>query len=160
MRPTERIRLCEADERADVLALLASCGLPADGLADHWETTWVALDSESRPGVTGSVALEFHGKAALLRSLATRADARGQGLGNALFEFALARAAERGVESVALLTTTAEPFFARRGFEKVSRDALPKSLQASAEFRGACPASATAMILRSGRLDGPPRPAY
>ncbi|MBX7183507.1 MAG: GNAT family N-acetyltransferase [Vicinamibacteria bacterium] len=152
MRPTDRIRLCEAEDRADVLALLASCGLPTDGLADHWGSTWVAVGPGSRPQVNGSVALEFHGQAALLRSLATRPDARGLGLGQALFEFALARAADRGVESVALLTTTAEPFFARRGFEKVSRDDLPGALQASAEFRGACPASAAAMILRSSRL--------
>jgi len=156
MRPSEPIRLCEPSERSDVLALLAACGLPTDGLGDHWGTTWVAVDpvGPSAPGaVLGSVALEFHGNAALLRSLATREDQRSKGLGQALFRFAMARAADRGVEAVALLTTTAEPFFARRGFETVSRDLLPESLRASAEFRGACPASAAAMVLRSGKLD-------
>lgn len=159
MRPSEPIRLCESGERGDVLALLAACGLPTDGLADHWDTTWVAVDPLSPEEVLGSVALEFHGSAALLRSLATRGDRRSRGLGHALFEFAMARAADRGVESVALLTTTAEPFFARRGFDTVSRDALPESLRASAEFRGACPASATAMVNRSGRLRAAPRPS-
>jgi amino-acid N-acetyltransferase len=159
MRPSEPIRLCEAGERSDVLALLAACGLPEAGLADHWSTTWVAVDP-ARPGtVNGSVALEFHGNAALLRSLATREDRRSQGLGQALFEFAMARAAERGVEAVALLTTTAEAYFARRGFEKVSRDDLPSSLRASAEFQGACPASAAAMITRFNRLQAEARPS-
>lgn len=160
MRPAESIRLCESGERERVLALLAACGLPTDGLADHWDATWVAADPEAPGEVVGCVALEFHGDAALLRSLATRPDRRARGLGQALFEFAMARAEERGVESVALLTTTAEPFFARRGFEAVSRDALPTSLRASAEFRGACPASAAAMISRSTRLRAAPRPSH
>jgi amino-acid N-acetyltransferase len=160
MRPSEPIRLCEPGERSDVLALLAACGLPIDGLADHWGTTWVAVDPGSPGVVLGSVALEFHGNAALLRSLATRKDQRSRGLGQALFQFAMARAADRGVEAVALLTTTAEPFFARRGFETVSRDALPESLRASAEFRGACPASATSMVVRSGKLDAALRLSY
>lgn len=157
MRPTGRIRLCESHERAGVLALLVACGLPTDGLPDHWDATWVAADPEAPGEILGSVALEFHGEAALLRSLATRKDHRSRGLGRALFEFAMARAADRGVESVALLTTTAEPFFARRGFDTVSRDDLPESLRASAEFRGACPASAAAMIRRSSRLRAAPR---
>lgn len=156
MRPSGPIRLCEPGERSDVLALLAACGLPTDGLSDHWGATWVAVDPGVPGVVLGSVALEFHGDAALLRSLATRSDQRSKGLGQALFEFALARAADRGVESVALLTTTAEPFFARRGFETVSRDALPESLRASAEFRGACPATATAMVKRFSTLRAAP----
>lgn len=159
MRPSEPIRLCEAGERSDVLALLAACGLPTEGLADHWGATWVAVDPSRPGGILGSVALEFHGRAALLRSLATREDQRSRGLGQALFEFAMARAQDRGVEAVALLTTTAEAFFARRGFETVSRDALPESLKASAEFRGACPASAAAMIHRSRKLDSAARPS-
>ena len=159
MRPSEPIRLCEAGERSDVLALLAACGLPSDGLADHWATAWVAVDSGSPAKVLGSVALEIYGKAALLRSLATRPDQRSRGLGHALFEFAIERASDRGVDAVALLTTTAEPFFARRGFETVPRDVLPASLQASAEFRGACPASAVAMVRRSARLAAPSRPS-
>lgn len=148
MRPSEPIRLCAASERASVLSLIASCELPQDGLAEHWGTTWVAVDPSSPVSVLGSVALEIYGEAALLRSLATREDQRSKGLGSALLDFAIQRAAQSGAETVALLTTTAAPFFARRGFETVSRESLPPSLQASAEFRGACPASATAMMRR------------
>ncbi len=140
------IRACEESQRPAVLALLADCGLPAAGLADHWQTTWVALDPADSSRVVGSVALEIHGSAALLRSLATQEDYRGHGLGNALYRFAIARADELGATSISLLTTTAEPFFASREFHTVSRDALPTALKASAEFQGACPASATAML--------------
>jgi N-acetylglutamate synthase-like GNAT family acetyltransferase len=135
---------CGEHQRAEVEALLEACGLPLAGLADHWHTTWVAIAGSGE--VVGSVALELHGKAALLRSLAARADQRGLGLGSALFLHALDRARALGATSLSLLTTTAEPFFAARGFQPVSRDVLPKDLQASAEFRGACPASAAAMF--------------
>ena len=43
------------------------------------------------------------------------------------------------------LTTTAERFFPRFGFERITRDDVPASVQASIEFREACPASATVM---------------
>jgi amino-acid N-acetyltransferase len=59
----------------------------------------------------------------------------------------LAHAAANGVETVALLTTTAAGFFPRFGFRAVERATVPVALQASVEFRSACPASATAMVL-------------
>jgi amino-acid N-acetyltransferase len=144
------IRLCAPEQRAAVLALLAACGLPDDGLEDHWESAWVAVDPGAGAGsvILGSVALEIRGSAALLRSLAIREDQRSRGLGSALFEFAMARAKDASVDTLALLTTTAEPFFTRRGFEAVSRESAPEALRASAEFRGACPASARLMVRR------------
>jgi|CXWL01.1.fsa_nt_gi N-acetylglutamate synthase-like GNAT family acetyltransferase len=147
--PTPEIRRCDEGERPGVLALLEQNALPTSGLSDHWDRTWVAVDRSGPDGqVVGSVALEIHGTTALLRSFATRADHRGQGLGHALFEYAVARAEELKLENLALLTTTAESFFARRGFAPVSREELPRSLDASAELKGACPATARAMIRR------------
>jgi amino-acid N-acetyltransferase len=151
VKPTEsspEIRRCEANERAQVVSLLAACGLPEAGLSDHWETTWVAASPNGDGTVVGSVALEVHGDAALLRSLATRPEARSKGVGGSLVDVAVSHATSLGLQSVSLLTTTAEPFFARRGFASVPRRDLPPSLTASAEFRGACPASATAMLRR------------
>ena len=44
-----------------------------------------------------------------------------------------------------LLTTTAERFFPKFGFERIERTDVPASLQASIEFRSACPSSAIVM---------------
>jgi amino-acid N-acetyltransferase len=49
------------------------------------------------------------------------------------------------MKAVFLLTTTAEQFFPRLGFEPISRADVPESVQASVEFQSACPASATVM---------------
>jgi amino-acid N-acetyltransferase len=46
---------------------------------------------------------------------------------------------------VFLLTTTAERFFPKFGFEQIARDEVPASVKASVEFRSACCASAIVM---------------
>jgi amino-acid N-acetyltransferase len=50
-----------------------------------------------------------------------------------------------------LLTTTAERFFPRFGFERVERVDVPASVQASIEFRSACRESAVVMRKRIGQ---------
>jgi amino-acid N-acetyltransferase len=57
----------------------------------------------------------------------------------------LARARERGVEQVFLLTETAPVFFGRLGFSDVDRAAVPDTIRATVEFASACPASARVM---------------
>jgi amino-acid N-acetyltransferase len=57
-------------------------------------------------------------------------------------------ALNEGVETLVLLTDTAETYFRRLGFRAVPRTGLPEAVMASAEFRGACPASATAMLMK------------
>lgn len=124
--------------------LLGASALPVDGARAHLDAFIVALDGDDLIGCVGA---EIYGAEALLRSLAVREDRRGAGLGDALTERMLAALKTRDVKRVALLTTTAEVFFARRCFRKVPRDEVPVAVQASAEFQGACPASAVAMVL-------------
>ena len=47
--------------------------------------------------------------------------------------------------AVYLLTTTADGFFPRFGFSRITRDDVPDSVKGSVEFRSACPASAVVM---------------
>ena len=69
-------------------------------------------------------------------------------MGHHLTEAALNLARTRGADTVFLLTTTAEKFFPRFGFEPISREDVPASVQASIEFQSACPASAVVMRKR------------
>jgi amino-acid N-acetyltransferase len=43
------------------------------------------------------------------------------------------------------LTTTAERYFPKFGFERIERNDVPASVQASVEFTSACPSSAIVM---------------
>jgi amino-acid N-acetyltransferase len=126
-----------------IRALLTANGLPsADLTPAHLGSFWVERDAA---GLVGVVGLEPRGRAALLRSLAVRVDARGRGLGAALLGRAEAQARAVGVETLHLLTTTAERFFAARGYAPAPRDEAPPEIQATAEFAGLCPSTSVCM---------------
>jgi amino-acid N-acetyltransferase len=125
-------------------ALLGACALPLDGARDHLADFLVY----EREGVLGCVGAEVYGTTALLRSLAVAEVARNAGVSGALVMAMISQLKARGVSAIALLTTTAEEYFAARGFEVIERSQMPRALHVSAEMRGACPDSAVAMVLR------------
>jgi glycerol uptake facilitator-like aquaporin/N-acetylglutamate synthase-like GNAT family acetyltransferase len=129
----------------DILSLLGQHRLPLAGVREHVETMLVARDGWR---VVGTAAVELYGEGALLRSVAVDPVFQGQGIGHRLMEAALDLARRRGAGHVFLLTTTAEGFFPRFGFEPVSRADVPPSVQQSIEFQSACPASAVVMRTR------------
>ena len=134
-----------------IRALLAAAGLPvADLPAAHHDDFWGCRES---PDLIGVIGLETYGAVALLRSLAVAPNWQGRGLGAALLAHAERAARLRGVSALYLLTTTAEAFFARRGYVRIPREAAPPALHRTAEFAALCPASAA--CLRKA-LDGPP----
>jgi amino-acid N-acetyltransferase len=138
------IRAAEPSDWAAVERLLLACDLPVAGARDHFASFAVA----EADGIVGCAGAEVYGEAALLRSLAVREARRGQGIARALVDDVLARLGGQGVRQVALLTTTAESFFAQIGFAAIARESLPRALHASEELKGACPASAVAMTFR------------
>jgi amino-acid N-acetyltransferase len=140
------IRAAEPDDRAAVLELLAAANLPGEGVDDHFLSFFVA-DEGGR--IVGAAGLELYGRHALLRSVVVAADARGTGLGSILTRRALDEAALRDVLGVYLLTTTAEAFFEKLGFERVMREDAPATVRESTQFRGACPDTAIAMRLQT-----------
>jgi len=144
-------RLASPSDETAVRQLLAASGLPsADISMDRHDL----ILASSRQRIIGCVALESYGEAALLRSFAVTPDLRGRGVGTALYDRVLARAALRGARTAYVLTTTAERFCSERGFEKMERAAVPAAIAASAEFRTLCPATAVCM---RRRLDGDAR---
>ena len=140
-----RIQRASEADLVSIVALISQAGLPIDGLADHLDTAVVASRGDR---VIACTALEIYPDGALLRSVAVAPEARGEGLGQQMVRAALDLARQKGIAAVYLLTTTAEGFFPRFGFRRVSRDDVPEGVRTSIEFRSACPASATAMALR------------
>lgn len=129
-------------DHAAILRLVAECGLPLDGLAEHLDTAIVARVGTR---VVGCAAREVYPDGVLLRSVAVAPGHRGSGIGHRLAESALGEADHVGASAVYLLTTTAEQFFARFGFRRVARADVPAGVSRSVEFQSACPASATVM---------------
>lgn len=136
------LRAATAADHGGVMALLQAAALPAAGVTPALTDFFVV---ENRGRIVGAIGLETYGSDALLRSAVVDPPFRGSGIGVALVERVLLRARERGVRAVYLLTTTAERYFPRFGFEPVARADVPEAVRASVEFREACPASAVAM---------------
>ena len=134
-------RAVHADHEA-VTTLLRDSQLPTDGVAEWLDQFWVA---EHQGRVVGMAGMERYGDSGLLRSVAVTHEWRGTGIGRTLVDRVLTEGRAAGVREVYLLTTTAEHYFPRLGFGCVDRETVPAALQASAEFKGACPASAVVM---------------
>lgn len=140
-------RVADLDADLDALrALLGAAGLPHEDLTPaHLRDFLLLREGEA---VVGAVGLERFGPDALLRSLVVRPDQRGRGLGGRLVDAAEARARDEGVTRLWLLTETAAPFFAARGYAPAERDRAPEAVRATAEFAALCPASAACLAKR------------
>jgi amino-acid N-acetyltransferase len=142
------IRSAAPADLAAVEALLRQSDLPTVGVEPIIQDFLVA---ESGRDVIGVVGMEYCCNYGLLRSTAVNPDWRSKGIARQLVERIIAQAEARGINALYLLTTTAEKYFPSFGFQTTTRDAVPREVQATDEFRGACPASATVM----SRMLGP-----
>lgn len=145
----------------EVEALLSEAQLPVADLASSRSLNLLGIRDGGR--LLGVVGVEVYGCVGLLRSLAVEPVHRNSGLGATLVSNAETWAAELGVETLYLLTTTAAQFFARRGYEAVPRSEAPAAIAATAQFSDLCPASSTFMrkVLAATircRRDGPDGP--
>lgn len=128
---------------AAIVRLLEDAALPhADLAPEHLAHFLVLRDGDAIVGVVG---MEVRGDAGLLRSLAVAVDRRGGGLASRMVDALEARTGASGVRALYLLTTTAEGFFARRGYALVDRATVPDAILATEEFRSICPSTAACM---------------
>ncbi len=127
-----------------VRQLLRDADLPLAGIPEDLKGFLVA----ERETIVGAIGLERYADAGLLRSAVVAPSARGSGIGEALVQALMSHAGAAGVRDLVLLTTTALDWFPRFGFTRITRAEAPESLHASAEFQGACPASAIVMRKR------------
>ena len=125
-----------------VESLLKDARLPLEGVKEQFSSFLVA---EEQGVIVGAVGMEYYDSTGLLRSLVVEPGHRSSGLGSALYDAILTTAHQQGVTDIILLTTTAAPFFAKKGFRVVSRESVHGSVTLSREFTGACPSSATVM---------------
>ena len=124
----------DADD-AGLIASLRGESLPEPGAGRYFRA-----DDDGAPA--GYAGLEGEGEDLLLRSLVVLADQQAQGLGSRILTAVEALAREGGGERLHLLTTTAEPFFTRRGFVAADRTDAPAAIRRTREFTDVCPASA------------------
>lgn len=136
------LRPARSTDLPGIEQLLTASDLPLVGVAEALPGFVVA---EFEGAIVGTAALEACCDNALLRSVAVAPGWRSRGLGRALVNRVIAEAEARGIRALYLLTMTAEQYFPSFGFQPVTRDRVPTDVQATEEFRTACPASAVVM---------------
>lgn len=126
-----------------IAALLRAAELPHEDFAAHVANFLVAKNGAGN--LVGAVGAEVRGADALLRSLVVAPGQRGAGLGGRLVDELERAAAAWEVRRWWLLTTTAEIFFAARGFRVAARREAPAAIRGTGQFSGGCGCSAVCM---------------
>jgi amino-acid N-acetyltransferase len=141
---TEPLMIRGRPARSTAVALLQTQELPVSDITDEHLEHFFLVGSDCSP--SGLVGLEIYGADALLRSLVVGENARSKGLGSALVKHAEQYAGSKNVRSIYLLTTTAEAFFRRLGYERTYRSQAPSAIERTREFASLCPASSVFMV--------------
>ena len=144
------LRTADARDLPAIEALLTRHALPVVGVREGLAGFTVAEENGALIGVIG---LEIHGAYGLLRSAAVEPAWQGKGIGRGLVARVMAAARSRRLRALYLLTTTAAEYFPAFGFALTDRGAAPEEMQRTAEFAGACDATAVAMVLQLGEAD-------
>ena len=126
-----------------IAALLREAELPHEDFTPLVANFLVARNGDGN--VVGAMGAEVCGADALLRSLVVAPSQRGAGLGGRLVAELERAAGAWGVRHWWLLTTTAEKFFAARGFRGAARNEAPEAIQRTGQFSGGCCCSAVCM---------------
>lgn len=126
-----------------VVGLLSALALPHADLTPEHLRTFLVVREGGQIVATGG--LEVYPDGGLLRSLAVDPALQGTGLGHRLVEAIEEAARLEGLPALYLLTTTAEGFFARLGWQPIPRHEVPEGVRASSEFAALCPASAACL---------------
>jgi amino-acid N-acetyltransferase len=141
--PAVEISAAAQKDISAITALLRAADLPHTDFRDHLQHFLVVRRGSE---IVGAIGFELHGADALLRSLVVAPTLRGAGLGGGLVNQLTKAARAKEVERFFLLTTTAEAFFAKRGFRKIGRETVPASIAGTKEFNSLCPVSAVCMM--------------
>lgn len=129
--------------------LVQEASLPLAGIEDHFGPSYAVAEASGRIVAVAGVESygEGPGRDGLLRSVVVDAAWRHLGIGDALVRNRIEWARRAQLRSLWLLVTDAAEFFARYGFVRSERADTPEGIRESAEFAGACPESATPMVL-------------
>jgi amino-acid N-acetyltransferase len=144
------IRHAVPNDLAAIERLLSDADLPTAGVreiitAQSGDFFVAEAGENGARELVGVAGLEVCCDNALLRSVAVRPEWRRHAVGRDLVCRIVRDAEGRGLHALYLLTTTAEHYFPRFGFERVERDSVAPELADTVEFKSACPASAVAM---------------
>lgn len=134
-----------AADEGQIKQILNASGLEYGDISTSQLQHFLKAQDTKTSTISGVVGVELKGNVGLLRSLAVAEAHRCRGLATRLVNKIEAYARSKKVDTLYLLTLTAEDFFSARGYHKTDRSSAPPALQATTEFKGICPQTAVCM---------------
>jgi len=119
------IRTATENEYRAIIHLLASNHLPTADIYEKNITLFIGLIENE---IVATIGIETYGNEALLRSLCVKEGFKNQKLGEQMLSYLLSFCKTKNIKTLYLLTTTAEHYFVRYGFEKITRDETPETI--------------------------------
>jgi len=140
-----KITFASVEDETKIKEVLTAGGLHHQDITPSHLQHFLVLKDDPSSTLTGVVGLELINNNALLRSLAVIEPHRSKGLATQLLKEIEKYARSNQVDTLYLLTLTAERFFTKRGYRKTDRKSAPPAIQETAEFKSLCPATAVCM---------------
>jgi amino-acid N-acetyltransferase len=137
-----RIKKIENKELDYGRKLLRENGLPYSDIENESVQIFSIQQDNQTIGIIGFERFENHG---LLRSFVIEEKYRSKGLGGKILIDFEGLASDAGIENFFLLTTTADKFFDKNGYQVYNRNAVPDQIANTTEFGSLCPQSAVCM---------------
>ncbi|MGE5521925.1 MAG: arsenic resistance N-acetyltransferase ArsN2 [Candidatus Dadabacteria bacterium] len=131
-----------SQQRDEIIDLLQKENLPAEDLPLDLSNFFTAIEENT---IIGLIGLEPYGENGLLRSMVVSPNYRNQQIAERLVKMLEEQAIISGINTIYLLTETADKYFSRKGYKTIAREEVPTELKASSEFSHVCPVSAIVM---------------
>ncbi len=139
--PQPEFSALTAEQLPAAIELLQNAGLPTDDV-DHRLIEGFIGRFDEQGALSAVGGLEPYGQYALLRSVVVAPHARGTGLARTLVAVLEDQGRTSGIQSLYLLTESAEGFFLKQGYQPCPREEAPEPIRRSPQFSTLCPDSA------------------
>ncbi len=140
-----KFSFASAEDEKQIKQILADSDLHHHDIRSSQLSHFIIVKDDNALSLAGVVGVEQKGDVGLLRSLAVAQAYRRQGLATQLVNKIEEYARSQQIDTLYLLTLTAEDFFAGRGYQKTDRESAPDVLQETTEFKSLCPQTAVCM---------------
>ena len=136
------IRTAKPSDFAALEGLLKSAGLPTEDLNPTLPNFLLAFADDK---LVGSAGVEINEKYGLLRSVAVLDEFQNYKIARRLVNDLTKQVRLEGVKELYLITTTADSYFEKQGYERINRESVPAEIAQSQQFSAICPSSAVVM---------------
>ena len=140
-----KFSFASTEDEKQIKQILEDSDLHHDDISSSQLPHFIIVKDDNALALAGVVGLEPKDDVGLLRSLAVAQVYRRQGLATQLVNKIEEYARSQQVDTLYLLTLTAEDFFVGQGYQKADRKSAPDAIQETTEFRGLCPETAVCM---------------